>query len=469
MLTLYPDQSEIMSELRQAMHSYKKILLQSPTGSGKTAMATDMIRGAVAKGKRMLFSVPRRDLLEQTSLTFNRYGVNHSFVAAGKDFNPFANIFIGMVPTMVKRIDHLPKVDVVIIDEARYGEDGLTKVINHYEAQGAWVIGLDATPWKMNGVGLGVWFDYMVKGKSIQWLIDNKRLSDYRYFYGRTQEDFHALTKKTDKEIAEFMEKKRVIIGDCVHDYKLRCMGKLHIVRCTSVLHSQITAQAFRDAGINAVHVDGETPDKERSRIFRAFALREISVLTFAELLSFGFDLSQASGGIDVCIESASDLKPSKSLAGQMQFWGRALRYKPYPAIFNDHVNNYLEHGLPCSEREWTLESRKRRIGGEKVPPTRQCPGCWFVHPPAPKCPQCGVVYEIDSRIIKEVKGELSEIDKEKARVTKKMELAAANSLDDLIAFAIKNGYKNPKRWAGFRYRLRQQRRMQNALITPSE
>lgn len=462
MLQLFPDQQEVMNDLRAAMKRKKAVLLQSPTGSGKTAMATDMVMSAASKQKRVIFSVPRRDLLEQTSKTFRKYGINHSFIAAGKDYNPFASLYIGMVDTMARRkkTGTLPKnINLLVPDETHHGADALGTVINHYKSEGAWIVGLSATPWKLNGQGLGIWYDEMVQGKSIRWLIDNKRLSDYKYFYGRPRGDFAALRNKSDKDISEYMESQRMIIGDCVDDYIARGMGRLWIVRCTSIKHSQITAEAFRNAGVSAMHVDGETPDEQKRAIFMAYARREILVLTFADLLNFGFDLSQATG-LDVCVEGGSDQKPTKSLAGIMQFWGRMLRYKPYHALIHDHVNNYLQEGfgLPCSERNWTLDSKKKRDGGEKVPPTRQCSVCFFVHPPAPVCPECKHVYEIDSREIKKVDGTLEEMDIAAFHGRQKTpvdgldallpQLGDEETLEYLIKYAQKMGYKNPTAWA---------------------
>lgn len=452
MFKLFDDQAEIMGNLRAAMRRKKAVLLQSATGSGKTAMATDMIMNAGIKGNKVLFCVPRLTLMNQTSNTFLSHNIHHSFVASGRDYNPFAKVHIGMVDTMARRLDKLPDVKIAIFDEAHFGGESLNKVINYYKERGAWTIGLSATPTKLSGQGMGMLFDEMVQGKSIRWLMDNKRLSDYRYFYGRTNDDFTEINKRTDKEIAEYMESKRVIIGDCVSDYRARCMGRLHIVRCTSIKHSELTAEAFRSAGIPAVHIDGNTPKMEQEAIFKAFARREIWVLTFADLLNFGFDLSQASG-MDVCIESGSDMKPSKSLAGQMQFWGRMLRMKPDAAIINDHVNNYIEHGLPCSDREWTLDSKKKRKG-EKVPPTKQCPECFYVHSPAPKCPECGNVYEVSSGGgLESVAGELHEIDVKAMRNNQKEPVqdglfSDEQTLEMLIVYAKKNNYKNPAQWA---------------------
>lgn len=454
----------------------KSILLQSPTGSGKTAMMLWLAKRTVKKQRRVLFSVPRKDLLTQTSLSFNKYDVFHSFVAAGKNYDPFASVYIGMVDTMAQRLKKwldagkvgpcpLPKVDLAIFDETHFGAAALALIIEHYKEQGAWIIGPSATPWKMNGQGLGIYYDSMVMGKSVKWLIKNNRLSDYKYFYGEKHGDFRQLQNASDKEIDEYMKQKRQIIGDAVRDYKLRCEGKLHIVRCTSIEHSEMTAEEFRNCGVAAVHVDGNTPEAEKARIFLAFAKREVKVLTFAQLLNFGFDLSQATG-MDVCIESASDLKPSKSLAGQMQFWGRALRYKPYPAIFNDHVNNWVEHGLPCSEREWTLESLTKKSTGEKAPPTKQCDKCFFVHSPSPSCPECGNVYEVNSRFTKEVDGELVEINKEEVERKRlmKQEEWQANSEEELKQIGIRRGYKGAAKWAKYKWEAREKKRKQKEL-----
>jgi superfamily II DNA or RNA helicase len=441
-MSLYPDQSEIIEQVRAAMKVSKSILLQSPTGSGKTRMATHMIEAAKNKKRKIIMTVPRKDLLEQTSETFNTLGIRHGIIAAGKRFDPFRDVYIGMVDTMARRLSALPKCDLLIPDETHFGQGSLNAVINHYKHKGAWVLGLSATPWKLSGKGLGCWYDTMVQGKSISWLIAAGRLSNYRYFRGQTTLDTSRIPISggdfAKGAVASFMEEQGVIVGDCVRDYKLRAAGRLHIVRCASVKASQMTAEKFREAGVPAVHVDGTTEMVERKRIFMAYARREILVLCFADLLNFGFDLSQASGGMDVCIEGCSDLKPSKSLAGQMQFWGRALRYKDFPAIINDHVNNYAEHGLPCDDRNWTLADRtKAVIESERAAPTRQCPKCFYCHSPAPICPNCNHVYEVQSRIIEEVEGELTEIvpgerrqltDEESAKMQEAIDAVAANA-----------------------------------------
>lgn len=467
-MNLYPDQLETVEDVRAAMRASKSVLLQSPTGSGKTRIATYIIDAAKNKDSRIIFTVPRKDLLEQTHETFKELGIQHSFIAAGKSYNPFAKVHIGMIDTMARRTDRLPSANLVIFDETHYGAGSLDAVINHYKKSGSYLLGLSGTPWKLSGHGLGCWYETMVKGRTIKWLIDNKRLSDYRYFYGRTNLDLSGIKITAGDyakgEVASFMEEKAVIVGDAVRDYKERCMGNLHMVRCASIKHSMMTADAFRSAGISSVHVDGETPMDERKRIFRAYAMREIQVVCFVNLLEFGFDLSQASGGMDVCIESGSDLKPSRSLAAQMQFWGRMLRYKSQAAIFHDHVNNHKEHGLPCDDREWTLADRdqSKRASSERALATKQCEKCFYVHSPAPSCPNCGNIYEIKGREIDEVDGALTEMsreDRDAARaaeiIARKTTQAQAKTLEQLIEEGKRRGMKNPRGWARHVYTAR--------------
>ncbi len=448
-LTLYPDQLELVDNVREAMRHNKYVLLQSPTGSGKTQIATHIIKEAKNKSNNIVFTVPRKSLLEQTSDNFDYYGINHSYIAAGRSYNPFAEVHIGMIDSMARRLDKLPNSKLVIVDEARHGGENMDKVIKHYKAQGAYILGLDATP----KAGMDKWYDHIIAGKQISWLIENKRLSDYRYFYGVTRPDLTRINmvagEYNQTQLADYMEHENAIIGDCVRDYKARCMGKIHIVRCSSIKHSQIVAQSFNDVGITALHIDGKTEMLERKRIFTAFADREIHVLCFADLLNMGIDLGQIVGR-NVCIQSSSNLKPSKSLSSVMQFWGRSLRYQPEPSIFNDHVNAYMEHGFPKDDREWSLASitKGMRVSSEKAVAVMSCPICYYCHPPVAdrKCPNCGFIHPIKERKINSVDGELVE-HKDGAVIIKKPPNRAGQRWK-LIALAKAKHIPNPERYA---------------------
>jgi len=444
---LYPDQVEFVDEIARRMRTSKSILAQAPTGFGKTRVACNMMNRVRLKGKRAGFVVPRGVLLDQTAQSLNDFGVPYGYFAAGYAPNPFEKIQLISGPTLARRLDKAPKLDVVFFDETRFGGADLDRCISHYRAAGSWVVGLDATPIKMNGKPMGDWYDDMVLGPEISWLMENDRLSKYRMFAPDTPDLSSLRVGKGDyvqKDIDSFMmsdEFGKVLIGNGAAHYKKNAMGKLNVSFCTSVANAEMAAQSFNDAGIPSACVHGKMDKAELKRIVMAFARRDILNLTCALLLEFGWDLSQASG-MDVTVESMNDFCPTKSLPRIMQRWGRGLRYKPYPALIHDHVGNTLLHGLPDDKRDWSLEGRqkRKRDGSEQTQPVRQCPNCFFVHRPTPDCPACGFTYPIQNRTIEEIEGELAEITERREKKEARMNQGRAQTLEQLMAMGKSRG-----------------------------
>jgi DNA repair protein RadD len=455
-ITLKPDQVTSVDAVADAFRNgHRHVLLQGATGSGKSIISTEFVRRSLLKDKRVWFSVPRKDLLRQMHEVFREFSLDHSYIAAGHSHNPFAQAHICSTDSLRSRLSRVQAPHLAIIDETHRGGEGLDKIIKWLKSNGTYIIGLSATPWKLSGEGLGCWYDHMVLGPSIKWLIANKRLSDYKPFAPDHIDLSRIKVSGGDYakgQLSEKMEQDRVLIGNAVRHYKTHAMGKLGVTFAVSRKHSELLAQAYRDNGIPAMHIDGETPDGERKRISKAFANRELLQLCNAELLTFGYDLSTASGVKDVCIECVTDCQPTKSLAKQMQKWGRGLRYDGTQHFIFDHANNIEEHGLPCDDREWTLADRekKSRADGEKSIPVKQCEKCYFAHRPAPVCPNCGNIYEIQSRDIEEIEGELKEIDRNAVLVQKKkkrMEVGQARTIDDLKRIAEDRGYASGWVW----------------------
>jgi DNA repair protein RadD len=465
MISLYDDQQDLIDRVRDAMRHSKAILCQSATGSGKTIMAMHMIQAANAKGNSVGFMVPRRKLLDQTSKTLDGFGITHGFVASGRSHNPFAKTHMIMSGTLARRLDKAPALKILFDDEAHYGGAEKQRVIEHYKAQGTWIIGLTATPILPNGDGMGDVYDVMVKGPPAGWLIENKRLSKYRLF-GPDKPDLSGIaTRNGDyvkKEINGYMmadEHGKKLVGNAARHYKENAWGKLNLSFCTSVLASKMSSQMFNDAGIPSACLHGDMDDRDIQRIIMAFARREILNISSCMLIAFGFDLAQASGQ-NVTVESMSDLAPTKSLQWQKQKWGRPMRMKPDPAFIFDHVGNHLHHGMPHDEPDWTLDVKPKRGGNsEPTKPVRQCPSCYFVHRPSPTClrPGCGFVYPIDSRMVEEVEGDLAEVMERQRKVDARQEQGRTETLADLLALAARTG-KKPG-WAQHVFAARQKKR----------
>ncbi len=115
---LRPHQSQAIEMLKQSLRSGKRRpLVQAPTGFGKTLVAAAIIEGALAKGKRVIFTVPVLPLVEQTVEAFRNDGVRNIGVIQG--FHMMTDwslpVQIASVQTLQRR--KIPEADVVIIDE----------------------------------------------------------------------------------------------------------------------------------------------------------------------------------------------------------------------------------------------------------------------------------------------------------------------------------------------------------------
>lgn len=452
LIELEPDQQESVEKVAQKMRDgCRSVLLQGATGSGKSVISTAILQRAALRGKSSMFIVPRRDLVSQMVKNFNKFELPYSFIAAGFTRNPVARNFICSADTMKMRLDSLTPPDLAVIDETHFGGDGLDRIIKWLKAGGSRIIGLSATPWKMSGKGLGCWYDDMVCGPSIRWLIDNKRLAEYElYAPSRVDLSGVAITggDYAKGQLADRMEQDRVLIGNSVAHYKKHAMGKLGVTFAVSRKHSEMLAQEYRDKGIPAMHVDGETPLDERRRIFQSYARRELLQLCCAELLTFGFDIADAAGMPGVTVECITDDQPTKSLAKQKQKYGRGLRYDGTTHLFFDHANNNEEHGLPDEEFAWTLEDREKkpREASKSTLAVVQCPPpCYFCYRPAPACPHCGAVREIKYREVETVDGELEKINADILRKEKRMEVGKVRTGRSIQAEAAKGGH--PAEW----------------------
>ena len=453
---------------------FRKLLIVLATGGGKTAIAAHMTSTSIARGVGPVwFLVHRRELLRQTAGAFYDAGIDVGIVAAGREMQPWRKCQVVLVDSLKRRRHLLPDPRIIVADEAHHAiAKKWATAIQAYPK--AWLIGLTATPERLDGRGLGEHFDRIVEGPSMRWLIDNGFLSDYRIFAPPSVNTVGVHTVAGDFNKAELRDllEKSTIVGDAVHEYRKHAAGRRAIIRSLSRDGSRAVCAAFQSAGFSAAHVDGLTPDDERVQVFNAFKAGDLEVLCNVELFSEGVDVPG--------VECVIDLRPTKSLSMYLQFIGRALRpvyapgmdlsttdgrlaaiaAGPKPvAIILDHAGNVDRHGLPDDEREWSLDGRKKR----EVKKTFTCKVCYAVYATyQPVCPSCGAIPERLSGSGRagpqQVAGELGEVDKEAVR--KRRQYAPgqrqARSLAELEAYALATNKK--KSWATYVFNARLQK-----------
>jgi superfamily II DNA or RNA helicase len=467
-MKLRPYQEELVEKVRQALRRVRRVLVQCPTGGGKTAIATFIAKGILSKRKRVWFLCHRDFLVDQTGQTWTGAGIDFGEMAAGRWFNPYPLAHVGMIQTVKSRLDRLlaemGEPDYVIWDEAHHIAASTWQAIMD-ALPNAKHVGLSATPIRLDGKGLDANFDEIVLGPTTAWLIENGYLSDYRAFAPSTVDltGVHSLGGDYRANELDAAIQKSVIVGDIVGHYKRLAMHKRAVYFAHNIARSKELADAFNDAGIPAQHLDGTSSSWERGQAAQLFARNGLRVLVNVDLFGEGYDLA-AQAQMDVTIEAVGLCRPTQSVGLHLQQIGRALRPKPEPAIILDHAGNLEKLGLPDDARAWSLQGET----SEPVELTR-CDGCGaMVRATTIVCRHCGTKLRDvkqrgpslgGGRHVEQVDGELHEIDKETRRRQEHLEELKCANVYQLQDLAKRRGYNDPLGWAAYMWTLNAQRK----------
>ena len=356
--------------------SNRLFVLGDFTVTHNTVTFAHISANAIAKGKRAYIVAHREEIVDQISAALDRSGVRHGRIQPGhrQTDDPCQ---VAMVQTLARRLDSVPAPDLLTVDEAHHAVAGTWhRVAEAY--QRARILGVTATPQRLDGRGLGDAFDVMVLGPTAMDLIGRGFLARYQYLAPPTEADTGGIKSRMGdysiEELAALMDKK-TLTGSAIGHYRQHLDGRPAIAFCVTVRHAENVAAEFREAGYRAASVDGAMDKTERRRRIAAIGNGELQILTSCELISEGVDVPVVAGAIL--------LRPTQSLGLYLQQVGRCLRPKPdgSAAIILDHAGNVHRHGLPDKIHNWSLESRKKKPAAD---PVRTCEVCFRVFAVAP-------------------------------------------------------------------------------------
>lgn len=459
LIRLHDDQADMMERGRQSLRQCRRLLFQAAPGFGKTVLASFIAQQTASRGKLVYFICHRAELLMQTSLTFQKFGVAHSFIAAGLPTNLQTTVQICSIDTLKNRLHQLPEPAVVLWDEAHHiAADGWAKVMAHWPK--AIHIGLSGTPWRLSGQGLGEFFDDMVQGPPPSQLIASGRLAPQEAYAPFTP-DMKGVSKRAGEYVAKEARKrldtpKRT--GNIIESWLTipGAKGSKTIGYAIDVEDSKYLCDQFNAAGIRSAHLDGTTDKADRKRTMLEFARGEYDVLWNSKLFGEGLDLA-AITQTDANIHTVIDAAPTASLSWHLQKIMRNMRPAPGKvAILIDSAGNTRQHGFPDDDHEWSLEGREkagRAANDNGPPPPITCDVCFRqIKQPVPdRCPGCGKPLRKEAERIEFAEGELlkvSEEDKRRQRQDRAREQAEAKTLDQLVALGQLRGYSSPVGWA---------------------
>jgi superfamily II DNA or RNA helicase len=407
MYSLREYQEQAVEAIREFYRRQKKrVILYMATGAGKTVVASHVIFGASSKGNRTLFLAHRRELIKQCSNKLDEMGIPHGIIMGNHPVNPRAMVQVGSVATCVNR--ELGEFGLIIIDECHHARsDSYHKIIDRYP--NAAVIGLTATPYRLDGKGLGVLFNEIITVKTVRDLISDGFLTPFRVFapsiidttgWKITGGDFN---KKFLEEHCQTPK----IYGDIVRDWMAHGRGRPTVMFAASVKQSEDLVAAFRAVGVSAVHVDALTPADKRDSALAALGSGSVEIVSNVGILTEGWDCPPASCAILA--------RPTASLQLHIQMIGRILRtFKgKIDALVLDHAGNHFRHGFVTDDREISLDGvkkREKKTAGS-VGSVRTCPKCYLCMPSGTfRCSGCGHEFKPDERKIKVVASDLKEL-----------------------------------------------------------
>lgn len=360
----------------------KRILINAPTGAGKTVIAAGVVQLAVAKGKTVLFLAHRRELIDQTVSKLVDAGVlNFGVIMAGNRLcNAAAPVQVASIQTLIRR--ELPPADLVIIDEAhRSASRSYLSMLANYPR--AAVLGLSATPERLDGKGLDDIFSDMIVVETIPNLIEQGYLVKPICYAGPTADLSGVRIKRGDydeQQLAEAMDKPK-LVGDIVATWMRLAKGRQTVAFASSVAHADHIAAEFRAAGVSAAMVSGETKKTEREAVIADWKAGHIQVVANAMIFTEGFDYPE----LEACILA----RPTKSVSLFLQCVGRIMRPAPgkADAMVLDHAGCCRMHGPPHIDRAWALEgmAARRKKDKDDGGNLRECEACAMLYEAEPK------------------------------------------------------------------------------------
>lgn len=378
--SLRPYQQTAVDTCRQLLRECQYgVILSSFVGSGKTRMASHVVRAAALEGQRVLVLAHLGELIDQLTDTLLSVGV-----VTG------SAVQVGTIQSLRRR--HLTAPDLVVVDEAHHVTEANSygKLLQSLRERNPRlrVLGLSATPWRLDGKGLlkAPLFDRYHVAITPSELLESNFLVPVRG-YAYRQIDTAGLKSRAGEYETKALTARasnRTILGDIVGEWQRHCAGHRTLCFCVSAEHARDLADAFKAGGVRSEFLLGTDDAAKRASVFSRLERRDIEVLCNVAIATEGVDLPW--------LEALILARPTLSEALALQMYGRGLRTAPGKTHcrIHDHAGVIFKHGLPYDERSFEPTEDKARKGGgggaQKV-----CKGCLaIVSASCRSCPYCG-------------------------------------------------------------------------------
>ena len=373
-IKLFDYQEDMKERIEKALRLYRSVMVQMPTGTGKTYLLTAAIDSFVKANPdtKVWIVAHRRELVSQIEETIKRF---YSY-SSSKNKSLLGSVKAMSIQWLSRHYDEIEEEPgMIVIDEAHHA---LAKTYKEMWERfpKAKFLGLTATPCRLNGKGFMDLFDVLVQSWNIPEFISKGRLATYDFVSiksdGVTQRLIDSLQKRgadgdyQNKEM-DMLLNKRPSIERLYQSFEEYGKDRKGIVYAINISHAKKIMELYQEHGIKAVAIDSKTPAVERQADIEAFKKGDIQVLVNVDIFSEGFDCPD--------VEFVQLARPTLSLAKYLQMVGRGLRVAKGKknCVIIDNVGLYRVFGLPSQVWNWkaTFEGRLKYSRKKETPKER--------------------------------------------------------------------------------------------------
>ena len=420
-IQLYDFQDSTVDVIRERMsEGHRKIMLCSPTGSGKTVMAGFLLSEAMDHGTRSLFLADRVVLVQQTSRQFWGFGIPHGVIQAGNSQGKTMQTLVCSQQTLEKYATW-PDAQLIAVDEAHTQRQRITEKIR---ATDAYVIGMSATPVTE---GLGKTYSTVVNVATTDYLLntvnpetDLPYLSPLKVYAGVEIDMQGAVTDKNGEWLnREVKQRSATIIGDVVPEYVEKTMKHFGgpvktLVFSADTDDGAAICERFQEAGLDFRQSTYRDSAEKTAGMVDGFRSGEYLGLCSVDKFAKGFDVKDV-----LCVILCRPYRTS--FAAFLQALGRGMRASPGKQFvlildFSGNVAGHYDDMIQFfAEGCNSLDDGNRKPVKRKEGQDRQdvlCHQCGFVlGPGSDRCLSCGAAKHRRKAKIEQVKGVMEEVD----------------------------------------------------------
>lgn len=402
----------------------RRIMVCSPTGSGKGTLIAWLLWQAWKQGKRGMVTVHNREIVKDLYKRLTeQFGCTSVGVICAslsrKDYprNPNAMIQVCSTDSLSRAV---PRADLAIIDEAHRSMNASSmKILTPYRDNNTIVLGFTATPTRLDRKDFRIFWQLLIVAAQPSELFPNEK-NPRGYIVKPTLYGVDpSMLPNTDgirmvrgdydqAAIGEEMCRPK-LVGHIPEQWLKYAEGRQTVAFAVHIKHSRLIVEAFRKVGVHAEHVDGTMGAKERDDIIGRFEGRQFPVLSQCRLFIEGIDIKAIKGIIAA--------NPTQSLTINLQECGRASRPSgEESAMILDHAGNHLVHGYPWMDRDWHAlwneDPPSRRGAKTGAVPMRKCKKCGVPNKMTTDvCVSCGEPFTSEDKIPETIDGDLVKID----------------------------------------------------------